>query len=157
MTLSADAHRPESGSALGPFVVVVVLNWNNLADTLECVESVLKSEYSQFSCWVVDNGSDHDPSDRLREHFPSARVIRLAKNLGYSGGNNVALRLAIDQQAQYVLLLNNDATVAPDTIARLVAAMESIRRLAWRPRGSSFTIATLKSTGMAASSTGRPV
>ncbi len=112
-----------------PFVIVVILNWNNLADTLECVESVLKSDYPRLAVWVVDNGSDEDPTDRLGEQYPSARVIRLAANLGYGAGNNVGLRLAMEDQAQYVLLLNNDATVAPDTITRLVAAMEAHSRI----------------------------
>ena len=129
MTLPPAANRAEPGPPAAAFVIVVILNWNNVADTLECVESVLKSEYPRLACWVVDNGSDEDPSDRVGEHFPSARVIRLANNLGYSGGNNVGLKLAMDQEAQYVLLLNNDATVAPDTITRLVAAMEADSRI----------------------------
>jgi GT2 family glycosyltransferase len=129
MTLVPAADRPEPGPPNGAFVIVVILNWNNLADTLECVESVLRSDYPRLAVWVVDNGSDEDPSDRLGEHFPSARVIRVANNLGYSGGNNVGLKLAMAHEAQYVLLLNNDATVAPDTITRLVAAMETDSRI----------------------------
>jgi GT2 family glycosyltransferase len=129
MTLAPPTDRAQSGPPNAALVIVVVLNWNNLADTLECVASVLKSEYPRLACWVVDNGSDEDPSDRLGEHCPGARVIRLAKNLGYGGGNNVGLKLAMDHEAQYVLLLNNDATVAPDTITRLVAAMETDSRI----------------------------
>ena len=121
--------RAELGPPNGAFVVVVILNWNNLPDTLECVESVLKSDYRRLAVWVVDNGSDENPTGPLGERFPSVRVIRLADNLGYSGGNNVGLKLAIDLAAQYVLLLNNDATVAPDTITRLVAAMEADSRI----------------------------
>ena len=129
MTLVPAENRAEPGLPNGPYVIAVILNWNNLADTLECVESVLKSDYARLAVWVVDNGSDEDPSARLAERFPSARVIRLAANLGYSGGNNVGLKLAMDHAAQYVLLLNNDATVAPDTITRLVASMETDPRI----------------------------
>ena len=129
MTLVPAAHRAEPGPPNGAFVIVVILNWNNLADTLECVESVLKSDYPRLAVWVVDNGSHEDPSARLGEQCPSVRVIRLADNLGYSGGNNVGLKLAMDHEAQYVLLLNNDATVAPDMITRLVAAMETDSRI----------------------------
>lgn len=113
----------------GAFVIVVILNWNNLTDTLECVESVLRSEHPGLAVWVVDNGSDEDPSARLGELFPDVRVIRLTRNLGYSGGNNVGLKLAMDHEAEYVLLLNNDATLAPDTITRLVAAMGADSRI----------------------------
>jgi len=125
MTLVPAGDLAKPGTPNGAFVIVVILNWNNLVDTLECVESVLKSDYPRLAVWVVDNCSDEDPSGPLGERFPSARVIRLAENLGYGGGNNVGLKLAMAHEAQYVLLLNNDATVAPDTISRLVAAMES--------------------------------
>lgn len=129
MTLVSAAARVEPGPPTMAFVIAVILNWNNLADTVECVESVLESDYPRLAVWVVDNGSDEDPTDPLGKRFPSARVIRLAGNLGYSGGNNVALKLALNHAAQYVLLLNNDATVAPDTITRLVAAMETDPRI----------------------------
>lgn len=130
MTLVLGAARVEPGPPTAASVIVVILNWNNLADTVECVESVLDSDYPGLAVWVVDNGSDEDPTDPLGDRFPGTRVIRLAANLGYSGGNNVALKLAMNQAAQYVLLLNNDATVARDTISRLVAAMEADSRIA---------------------------
>ncbi len=65
----------------------MILNWNNLADTFECVESVLKSDYPRLAVWVVDNGSDEDPTGRLGKWFPSVRVIRLADNLCCSPPN----------------------------------------------------------------------
>lgn len=127
--MTPSGHRADTGPSNGAFVVVVILNWNNLTDTLECVDSVLRSDYRRLAVWVVDNGSDEDPTGPLGEQFPGARVIRLADNFGYSGGNNVGLKLAMEQEAQYVLLLNNDATLAPDTITRLVAAMETDSRI----------------------------
>jgi GT2 family glycosyltransferase len=100
MTLVPAGNRPGPGPPNGVFVIVVILNWNNLADTLECVESALKSGYPHLAVWVVDNVSDEDPSDRLSERFPSARVVRLADNLGYRGGNNVVQKLAMHHEAQ---------------------------------------------------------
>lgn len=111
-------------------MVAVVLNWNNLPDTLECVRSLLRSEYSNLAVWVVDNGSRDDPTPELRREHPEIRVLRNAKNLGYGGGNNSGLRLAMAEGAAYVLLLNNDAVVAPDTIGRLVIATERDSRIA---------------------------
>jgi GT2 family glycosyltransferase len=59
-------------------VIVVILNWHNLADTLECAQSVLRSDYPRLAVWVIDNSSDEDPSHCLGEHCPTARVIRPA-------------------------------------------------------------------------------
>jgi GT2 family glycosyltransferase len=77
----------------------------------------------------MDNHSNEDPSTVLCERYPDLRVLRNPKNLGYGGGNNPGLRCAIDAGAEYVLLLNNDAVVAPDCVRRLVTAAEADRRI----------------------------
>jgi GT2 family glycosyltransferase len=110
-------------------VVVVVLNWNNISDTLECLDSLACSDYKDLRTWVVDNGSSQDPTSILQTRHPSARILRNTENLGYGGGNNVGLREAIASRATYVLLLNNDATVAPDTVSRLVAAADADQQI----------------------------
>jgi GT2 family glycosyltransferase len=120
--------RP-TGSEQRPFVVALVLNWNNLPDTLECVDSLRGSDYPNLAVWVVDNGSREDPSAVLQERYPDLRVLRNPGNFGYGGGNNVGLRRAIDAGAVYVLLLNNDAIVAPDCVRGLVAAVEADCRI----------------------------
>lgn len=108
-----------------PSVVAAILNWNNLADTMDCVASVLASDYPHLQVCVVDNGSRVDPSAKIRGRWPMVRVIRNSENLGYGGGNNVALKRAAAEGVRYVFLLNNDALVAPDTISRLTAVMEA--------------------------------
>ncbi len=65
----------------------------------------------------------------LQERYPDLRVLRNPGNFGYGGGNNVGLRRAIDAGAAYVLLLNNDAVVAPDCVRSLVAAVEADCRI----------------------------
>jgi GT2 family glycosyltransferase len=110
-------------------VIALVLNWNNLPDTLECVDSVRRSEYSNLALRVVDNGSREDPSAVLHESYPDVGVLRNPRNLGYGGGNNSGLKRAIDEGAAYVLLLNNDVVVAPDCVRRLVAAAEADSRI----------------------------
>jgi GT2 family glycosyltransferase len=110
-------------------VIAVVLNWNNVPDTLECVDSVLRSDYSNLAVRVVDNGSREDPSTVLHERYPDVGVLRNPTNLGYGGGNNVGLKCAINDGAAYILLLNNDVVVAPDCLRRLVAAAEADSRI----------------------------
>lgn len=107
-----------------PQVTVVVLNWNGLRDTLECLESLSHLDYPRYRVVVVDNGSTDGSPAAIRARFPEMEVIETGENLGYAGGNNVGLRYALAQGADYVLLLNNDTEVAPDMLRRLVEAAE---------------------------------
>ena len=91
-----------------PRVTVVVLNWNGLADTLECLNSLVRLDYPTHEVVVVDNGSTDGSVQVFREQFPMATVFETGENLGYTGGNNAGLRHALAQGADYVLLLNND-------------------------------------------------
>jgi len=107
-----------------PLVVAVVLNWNNPEDTVDCVRSLKASTYSNLSILLVDNGSTDDSANLFKERFPEIELIETGENLGYAGGNNVGMRHAISQGAEYVFLVNNDVTVAPETVSRLVSATE---------------------------------
>lgn len=106
-----------------PVVFTIVLNWNGLADTRECLNSLRKVDYAANRVIVVDNGSDADEAGALQEEFGGfVEVIRNASNLGFAGGMNVGIRRAQEAGALYVLLLNNDVTVEPGFLAAMVAA-----------------------------------
>jgi hypothetical protein len=113
-----------STSAGTPIVWIVLLNWNGLDDTLECLRSLDHLRYPSAHVLVVDNGSTRDDVGRIREVFPRATVLRNFENLGYAGGNNMGIRVALRNGADYVWLLNNDTVVDPDCLAALVAAGE---------------------------------
>jgi GT2 family glycosyltransferase len=103
-------------------VVAVVLNWNLAAETRTCVERLLASDYPNLRVIVVDNGSTDGSVDFLRSQFPDVEVLALPKNRGYAAGNNVGITHALSLGAEWVLLVNNDAVLAPDAISRLVEA-----------------------------------
>lgn len=94
----------------------VVLSWNGREDTLRCLESLTRVEHPSFAIVCVDNGSTDGTQPAVRERFPHVTLIEAAANLGYAGGNNLGLRHALEQGAKWVVLVNNDATVAPDVI-----------------------------------------
>jgi GT2 family glycosyltransferase len=75
-----------------PLVTIVVLNWNGLADTLRCLESLAGLNYAAYGVVVVDNGSTDGSPAVIRQRFPEVVVIENGENLGYTGGNNVGLR-----------------------------------------------------------------
>lgn len=108
-----------------PQVAIIILNWNNPEDTLACLQSVTALAYPCFSVLVVDNGSTDDSVARIRMAFPHIEMLETGENLGYAEGNNVGFRWALEQEIDYVCLLNNDTMVAPDFIAHLVAELEA--------------------------------
>lgn len=107
-----------------PLVMIIVLNWNGQHYTLDCLESLQQLSYPNFEVLVVDNGSSDDSAAVIRARFPQHALIETGANLGFAGGNNVGLRYALEQGADYVLLLNNDTVVAPDFVDCLVQAVE---------------------------------
>lgn len=110
-------------------VGIVVLNWNGGDDTIACLNSLAGLDYSDFSVVVVDNGSEDDSVARIRAANPQVRMIETGKNLGFGGGCNVGMRAAIADGADYVWLINSDATVATDALTALVHAAEQDERI----------------------------
>jgi GT2 family glycosyltransferase len=95
----------------------IVLSWNGREDTLRCLESLTRVEHPDLAIVCVDNGSADGTQRAVRERFPQVILIEAGANLGYSGGNNLGLRYALEHGARWMMLVNNDATVAPDAIA----------------------------------------
>jgi GT2 family glycosyltransferase len=74
---------------------------------------------------MIGNGSTDYSLEQICQAFPQAEVLEAGENLGYSEGNNFGLRYALENDAGYVLLLNNDTVVDPQMLSRLVEAAES--------------------------------
>jgi hypothetical protein len=111
--------------AAQPFVSIVILNWNNAEDTLACLGSVAALDYPAARVIVVDNGSTDDSAARIRAAYPDVELIETGENLGYAGGNNVGVRHALAQGAEYVCILNNDVIVDPGFLGPLVGALQA--------------------------------
>ncbi|HTW42723.1 MAG TPA: glycosyltransferase family 2 protein [Solirubrobacteraceae bacterium] len=95
---------------------VIVLSWNGREDTLRCLESLTRVVHADVGVICVDNGSRDGSQAAIRERFPDVVLIEAGANLGYAGGNNLGLRHALERGARWMMLVNNDATVAPDVI-----------------------------------------
>jgi len=108
-------------------VSIIILNWNGLKDTVECLESLKKITYPNYKVVVVDNRSIGDDVARLRHGFGDyIHIIENDKNYGYTGGNNIGMRYCLAHlQPDYLLVLNNDIVVAPDFLNHLVDAAEA--------------------------------
>lgn len=106
-------------------VDVVVLNWNGWQDTLACLSSLQNLDYPSFRLLLVDNGSTDGSIEHIRAAMPSLELLPTGVNLGFGGGCNIGLRHALARGADYVWLINSDATVDAGALSALVREAEA--------------------------------
>lgn len=109
-------------------LVVIIINYNGYKDTIECVESIVKSKYKDYRIVLVDNASG-DKKAICDNKFlnDNCEIIYNNINLGFSDGNNVGIRYAKQKyNPEYFLLLNNDTTIEQDTLENLIKAAKNI-------------------------------
>ena len=115
-----------------PPVWAVIVNWNGAKDTVECIESLRFQEDVRLDIVVVDNKSTDATDIRLIKEHTGAHVHLIVndQNAGFSGGNNIGIRYAMDHGADYVLIINND-TIVDDKylVAKLVGAVRNDPRI----------------------------
>jgi len=100
-------------------VLVILVNYNGMSDTVECIESLEKST-QKVDILVVDNASGNDEYIKIQNKFKNIKVIANDVNVGFSGGNNIGIKYAMNKKYKYVLILNNDTIVMPDMIEKLL-------------------------------------
>lgn len=110
-------------------ITAVIVNWNLPNDTIACVRHLRNSISRIHEIVVVDNGSRDDSVQRLHDAFPDLEVLSLPENRGFAAGSNAGIRRALETEADWILLVNNDAVLAVDTVSQLVAAGETERAL----------------------------
>ena len=123
----------QSGRRANPTFGVVVLNWNNADDTIECLDALFAANPAPETVVIVDNGSADDSLTRVERWCASSadnnrlHVIAAGQNLGFAGGTNLGIDwLMSETDVSHVMLLNNDATVARTFFANLGAAIDQI-------------------------------
>lgn len=104
-------------------VTIVILNYNGLSETLECLESLksLNKDSLKIIKIVVDNGSK-DGSINVLSKIKDIKLLENSENLGFTGGNNLGIQKALDLKSDYILVLNNDTLVEPDLLINLIKA-----------------------------------
>ncbi|MEM3672955.1 MAG: glycosyltransferase family 2 protein, partial [Candidatus Bathyarchaeia archaeon] len=118
-----------------PKVSILWVNYNSLSFidlTLESLRAVKNLDYPNYELIIVDNNSTDESFERIqkfvKENSINSKLIRLRKNLGFTGGNNAAYA-ARDSNSKYVVLLNNDAVPRKNSLSQLVEIMENDKQL----------------------------
>jgi GT2 family glycosyltransferase len=115
--------------AARPLVYVLVLNYGSLEDTIQCVEALRRLDYPDVRILVIDNASPDRSGEVLGRLFGEAEFLQLPTNIGYAGGNNAGIRVALERGAEYVFVVNPDIRVAESTVSRCVELMEGDRAI----------------------------
>jgi len=130
-----------------PKIGIITVNWRNYKDTIECLESLLKQDYPDHQIFILDNGSNDGSAEciaewgreKLGNDFFSVEVedaeqlsfnqkvilLESRENLGFTGGNNLACRVAMKTGAKYVWFINNDTVQDSGALSALVNAAKS--------------------------------
>jgi len=106
---------------------IIIVSYNTCDLTLNAIRSVFASKTNYlFEVFVVDNASKDQTVNRIRNEFPSVKLISNTENVGFSRANNQAIR---QSQGDYVLLLNSDTVIETDTLDIVLNFMEENKKV----------------------------
>lgn len=103
-----------------PLVSVVVVNFNGKKFLDDCLLALAGQTFRDFDVILVDNGSSDGSADFVRERFPSVALVETGKNLGFAGGTNAGIRVAM---GEFIFTLNNDTIVDPRLLEEIIQPM----------------------------------
>jgi GT2 family glycosyltransferase len=108
-----------------PLVFVIVINYNGSKYLRTCFSSLEKQTYRNYRIVMLDNASTDSSAEFTAKNFPKVSIIQTKENFGFAKGNNLAIKSALDQGADYIFLVNNDTEAEPNLLEKLVSAAES--------------------------------
>lgn len=121
-------------------ISIVILNYNNSEDTIECIKSIYERlTYRRFQIILVDNGSSKEDLKKLQDWVERSGLlkeetsfreelifIRNEENLGFAAGNNIGIKLALKNGADYIWILNNDTIIEKDALESSLSAIKQL-------------------------------
>ena len=101
-----------------PLISIIILNYNQTDITCEFLESTRNLTYPNFETIVIDNASKISPKAQIEAgNYPNIKLLENEVNLGFTGGNNLGIRLA---KGEYIFVVNNDTEVTPNLLDILI-------------------------------------
>jgi len=110
-----------------PKVTIIILHLKNIQCLVDCVKSLNKITYQTYNLVIVHNGPENialrNALSPISQHI--TKVIDTEDNIGFARGNNIGIRQALKDGAEYILLLNDDTEVLPDFLTKLIEVAET--------------------------------
>lgn len=116
-------------------VSVIIVNWNGEKWLKKCLDSLFGQKYRNFELIIVDNASEDNSVEYIKEHYPGVTIIRNKENYGFAKGNNIGI---IKAKGKYIVLINNDTWVENDFISKLVKFYEGNKFDVIAPREAKY-------------------
>ncbi len=110
-----------------PLVSVIIVNYNGKRHLEKCLESLMKVDYEKYEVILVDNNSNDDSVEFVKNVYPSVIIIKLEKNYGFAEPNNIGAKIA---KGDFLLFLNNDTKVNPNFIQEMVGVINQDPKIA---------------------------
>ena len=109
-------------SAKNPKVSIVILNWNGIKDTIECIDTLMDITYNNYEIFVIDNNSLDNEALMLEQKYTSyVKVIKSGEYRTIQQAKNLATQnIVLAGQTKYILFLDNDILVTPDFLSILL-------------------------------------
>jgi GT2 family glycosyltransferase len=111
---------------------IVIVNYNGSKLTIDCINSLQKSTFTDFQVYIVDNGSKEEEIEMLKSYCNKQTMVTLFDtkvNNGIATGNNIGVAAALKGKCKYIMLLNNDTIVDEAMVEILVNKAEQGNRL----------------------------
>ena len=106
-------------------VLISVLNYNNFESTKKCVLSILDCSLNNIEIYIVDNNSPDNSYQNLKDLFKEIKVVKSNFNNGYAAGHKISVNYAIENEFDFIWVLNNDLTVRKETLQKLLFAYDT--------------------------------
>lgn len=152
MEMSERSRLLEGIKPMKDIITIVVLNYNNAQDTLECVHSLKQNLPSDamVEIVIVDNASTDDSYNEISQDLSGeVTLIRAKENAGYAAGNNIGIRYALKKGDGYICILNNDTIIDSDFLSPCIKALKKDRKVAFvSPSIIDYSSGKLQQTGM---------
>jgi len=94
-------------------VFIIILNYNRHQDTIQCINSLYKSDLpTGTEIVIVDNSETNKSKNILKKTFPQIKLIKTKENRGFANGNNFGIRYALKNKATHIMIINPDVVVS---------------------------------------------
>ena len=106
-------------------VYIILINYNSKIHTVECVKSLNNIFYKNYKILIIDNNSEDNDFSEIEDLNNKVLVIKNKSNFGFAAANNIGIEIALKNNAEYILLLNNDTVVTPNFLNILIDEYEN--------------------------------